>query len=47
MIGVGIDALGQLGVKLDSSPDRAGSGLLKRDNDSRPGAPRTSMANWA
>ncbi|MCJ8207960.1 OprD family porin [Pseudomonas sp. RGM2987] len=30
-IGVGIDALGLLGVKLDSSPDRAGSGLLKRD----------------
>ncbi|MCY1403993.1 Porin-like protein NicP [compost metagenome] len=33
MIGVGVDALGQLGVKLDSSPDRAGSGLLKRDNE--------------
>ncbi|MGV8860602.1 MAG: OprD family porin [Pseudomonas sp.] len=29
-VGVGIDALGLLGVKLDSSPDRAGSGLLLR-----------------
>ncbi len=33
-VGFGIDALGLLGVKLDSSPDRAGSGLLKRDNES-------------
>ncbi|NBA98359.1 OprD family porin [Pseudomonas sp. R5(2019)] len=30
LIGVGFDALGLEGVKLDSSPDRAGSGLLKR-----------------
>jgi len=27
-VGVGVDALGLLGVKLDSSPERAGSGLL-------------------
>ncbi|MFC3608108.1 OprD family porin [Stutzerimonas tarimensis] len=27
-IGVGLDALGMLGLKLDSSPDRAGSGVL-------------------
>ncbi|MCP1606695.1 OprD family porin [Pseudomonas citronellolis] len=27
-IGVGLDALGLLGLKLDSSPDRSGSGLL-------------------
>lgn len=33
-IGVGVDALGLLGVKLDSSPDRAGSGLLKRESQS-------------
>ncbi|WP_375739814.1 OprD family porin [Pseudomonas boanensis] len=32
-IGVGLDAIGLLGVKLDSSPDRAGSGLLKRDRE--------------
>ncbi|MBM7060934.1 OprD family porin [Pseudomonas sp. UL073] len=30
-IGVGLDALGQLGLKLDSSPDRTGTGLLKPD----------------
>lgn len=27
-IGLGVDAIGQLGIKLDSSPDRAGTGLL-------------------
>ncbi|MGV8675578.1 OprD family porin [Pseudomonas aeruginosa] len=32
-IGVGVDAIGLLGVKLDSSPACAGSGLLKRDNE--------------
>ena len=32
-VGVGVDAIGLLGVKLDSSPDRAGTGLLKRDNE--------------
>lgn len=37
-IGVGVDALGQLGLKLDSSPDRTGSGLLKRHSNSAKGA---------
>ncbi len=32
-LGVGIDALGLLGVKLDSSPDRTGTGLLKSDRE--------------
>ncbi|WP_342247436.1 OprD family porin, partial [Pseudomonas sp. OTU5201] len=32
-VGVGVDAIGLLGVKLDSSPDRAGTGLLKRDRE--------------
>ncbi|MDT4797183.1 Porin-like protein NicP [compost metagenome] len=35
MLGVGIDLIGQLGLKLDSSPDRAGSGLLPRHDDGR------------
>ena len=38
MIGVGLDAIGLVGVKLDSSPDRAGSGLLKRHSDTSQGA---------
>lgn len=33
LIGVSFDALGLEGVKLDSSPDRAGSGLLKRHSN--------------
>ncbi|NCE89401.1 OprD family porin [Pseudomonas sp. L13] len=32
-LGVGIDAVGFLGVKLDSSPDRAGTGLLKHASE--------------
>ncbi|WP_028239289.1 OprD family porin [Stutzerimonas azotifigens] len=32
-IGFGVDALGLLGVKLDSSPDRTGSGLLPAGSD--------------
>jgi len=32
-IGVGFDAIGLLGLKLDSSPDRTGTGILKRDNE--------------
>ncbi|MEE1923785.1 OprD family porin [Pseudomonas sp. 148P] len=32
-LGFGVDAIGLLGVKLDSSPDRAGSGLLQRDRE--------------
>jgi hypothetical protein len=38
LIGVGFDAIGLLGVKLDSSPDRAGSGLLKQHSDTSKGA---------
>jgi hypothetical protein len=38
-LGFGVDAVGMLGVKLDSSPDRSGSGLLSRDNDAEPGKP--------
>lgn len=34
-VGVGVDALGMLGVKLDSSPDRSGTQLLKQDRESR------------
>ncbi|MNZ23249.1 Porin-like protein NicP precursor [compost metagenome] len=34
-IGVGLDALGMLGLKLDSSPDRTGSGLLPTHDDGR------------
>ncbi|WP_160287328.1 OprD family porin [Pseudomonas knackmussii] len=37
-VGFGVDALGLLGVKLDSSPDRAGSGLLPRDREKVNGA---------
>lgn len=33
-VGFGFDALGLVGVKLDSSPDRSGSGLLLRDRES-------------
>src|SRR5262245_41115287 len=33
--GVGLDALGKLGVKLDSSPDRSGTGLLPVQDDGR------------
>lgn len=38
-VGLGIDVVGMLGLKLDSSPDRSGSGLLSRDNDATPGKP--------
>jgi len=31
-IGFGIDAIGMLGIKLDSSPDRVGTGLLKTNS---------------
>ncbi|MHA6196119.1 OprD family porin [Pseudomonas wadenswilerensis] len=34
-VGFGIDALGMLGVKLDSSPDRTGTGLLPTHDDGR------------
>ena len=32
-VGVGVDALGLVGVKLDSSPDRSNTGLLPRGSD--------------
>lgn len=34
-IGFGIDMIGMYGLKLDSSPSRAGTGLLKIDDDGR------------
>lgn len=33
--GVGLDVLGKLGIKLDSSPDRSGTGLLPVQGDGR------------
>lgn len=41
-VGVGIDAIGMLGLKLDSSADRSGSGLLKRDKE----APRAAQDEY-
>ncbi|MDD0976425.1 OprD family porin [Pseudomonas fontis] len=41
-IGVGVDAIGLLGVKLDSSPDRVGTGLLKSDRE----APRRAQDEY-
>ncbi|WP_172153265.1 OprD family porin [Pseudomonas tumuqii] len=32
-IGFGVDAIGLLGIKLDSSPDRVGTGILKSDRE--------------
>ncbi|SFJ80833.1 feruloyl esterase [Stutzerimonas kunmingensis] len=32
-IGFGVDAIGLLGVKLDSSPDRVGTGILQSDRE--------------
>ncbi|PWU28510.1 outer membrane porin, OprD family [Pseudomonas sp. RW407] len=34
-LGVGVDVLGKLGVKLDSSPERSGTGLLPVQGDGR------------
>lgn len=34
-VGFGLDATGMLGLKLDSSPDRTGTGLLPRGSDGR------------
>ncbi|MGH8384263.1 MAG: OprD family porin [Pseudomonas sp.] len=34
-LGFGLDAVGMLGIKLDSSPDRSGTGLLPRGADKR------------
>jgi len=35
VVGFGLDAVGMLGIKLDSSPDRSGTGLLPRGSDKR------------
>lgn len=35
VVGFGLDAVGMLGFKLDSSPDRSGTGLLPRGSDKR------------
>lgn len=35
VLGVGLDAVGMLGIKLDSSPERSGTGLLPRGSDKR------------
>ncbi|WP_120993437.1 OprD family porin [Stutzerimonas urumqiensis] len=35
-VGVGVDAIGLLGVKLDSGRGRAGNGLFPRDSEGRP-----------
>ncbi|WP_217474181.1 OprD family porin [Stutzerimonas stutzeri] len=34
-VGFGLDAVGLLGVKLDSSPDRSGTGILQRDLETK------------
>ena len=41
-VGFGVDAIGTLGLKLDSSPDRAGTGLLQRDKE----APRRAQDDY-
>ncbi|SCW90808.1 outer membrane porin, OprD family, partial [Pseudomonas peli] len=41
-VGVGIDAIGMLGLKLDSSADRSGTGLLKRNKE----APRAAQDEY-
>lgn len=38
-VGFGIDLLGVLGLKLDSSPDRAGTGLLAQERVAKDGRP--------
>ncbi|MDD2059631.1 OprD family porin [Pseudomonas sp. GD03860] len=35
VVGIGVDAIGLLGLKLDSSPDRTGTGLLPVQDDGR------------
>ena len=37
-VGFGLDAVGMLGIKLDSSPDRSGTGLLSRYSEPEPGS---------
>ncbi|MCY1391414.1 Porin-like protein NicP precursor [compost metagenome] len=38
-VGVGLDAVGMLGLKLDSSPARSGTGLLSQASSAEPGRP--------
>lgn len=38
-LGFGLDAVGMLGLKLDSSPDRSGTGILARSGTAEPGQP--------
>ncbi|WP_166363020.1 OprD family porin [Pseudomonas akapageensis] len=38
-VGFGLDAVGMLGLKLDSSPERSGTGLLSREAKAGPGKP--------
>ena len=38
-VGFGLDVVGMLGLKLDSSPDNSGTGLLARSSVAEPGAP--------
>lgn len=42
-IGFGVDAIGLLGIKLDSSPDRVGTGILKSDRE----APKRAQDEYA
>lgn len=42
-LGFGVDAIGLLGLKLDSSPERSGSGLLQRDRE----APRRAQDEYS
>lgn len=39
-VGFGLDAVGMLGLKLDSSPERSGTGLLSQASQPEPGQPR-------
>lgn len=38
-VGFGVDAVGMLGLKLDSSPDRSGTGILARSGTAEAGQP--------
>ena len=49
-VGFGLDVVGMLGLKLDSSPDNSGTGLLARSSVAQPGAPsyaRRAHDNYA
>ncbi|MFK0271159.1 OprD family porin [Pseudomonas asiatica] len=38
-VGFGVDAIGMLGFKLDSGPERSNTGLLQQDAEAEPGKP--------